>query len=307
MNLQIELFTTPTVEGRRILSSKGLVCANVILAAGVISDAYKEKIALKDYLDSFETDGLESHHYELFQALENKAFAKNANAVVDLHIEHNYVHRESSYYLLISAQGTAVVLEGGNDISTNSNIDGKVLEQQIVRNRIQTKLNAWYEKYEEIVNATKGEKYCRFVPSADEWEFLCRYPDLSIAERLHFAYTEDAIYVSNDDEYYGTRSTRYNSDYCIWRNHYHRYFRKLPYEKQLELAYNCRRIRIDQTYWGWISSNLIVEFDLFDAKHILEWAQKGELEFATECLKARKKEYSSQDLKDMQSLYDFFV
>lgn len=72
----------------------------------------------------------------------------------------------------------------------------------------------------------------------------------------------------------------------------------MPYEKQIELAYK---------YGGWRSSHLIVECELFEAKQILAWAQKGELEFATECLKARKKEYGSQDLEDMQELYDFFA
>ena len=43
MNLQIELFSTPTVEGRKILSSKGFVCANVVLGARVIDDEYIAK------------------------------------------------------------------------------------------------------------------------------------------------------------------------------------------------------------------------------------------------------------------------
>ena len=106
MNLQIELFSTPTVEGRKILSSKGFVCANVVLGARVIDDEYIAKWELPKYLD---TDGVEPYHVELFNALENEVLAKGANAVIDLHIEHSYVHRGDTYYLLISAQGTAVV------------------------------------------------------------------------------------------------------------------------------------------------------------------------------------------------------
>lgn len=41
MDLQIELYTTPTVEGRKILSSKGFVCANIVLGAGVIDEDYQ--------------------------------------------------------------------------------------------------------------------------------------------------------------------------------------------------------------------------------------------------------------------------
>ena len=282
MNLQIELFTTPTVEGRKILSSKGFVCANVVLGARVIEDEYKEKWTLPNYLD---TDGVEPYHVELFEAIENEVLAKGANAVIDLHIEHSYVHRGDYYHLLISAQGTAVVLDGTIEYPLDRKVNSKVLEQQILRKHIMTKLNEWHKKYQEEIKEYNRKKSCQL--SHEEWEFISRYPDLSFADYLHFAYNEVILYVPNAS----------GSDNCIYETLYYKYFKKLPYEKQIELAYK---------YGGWRSSHLIVECELFDAKQILAWAQKGELEFATECLKARKKEYSSQDLEDMQELYDFF-
>ncbi len=273
MDLQIELFSTPTIEGRKILSSKGFVCANVVLGAGVISDAYKEQ-------DYFDTDEIEPYHQELFEALEKEVLTKGANAVIDLHIEHSYVHYGDSYYLHISAQGTAVALEGV-DIPENRNINGKVLEQQIIRKQISTKLKEWYDEY-------NGNRYCYI--SDDEWKYVCRYPDISYAEYLHLAYTERIL----DD------STKVDGIFpkTIYYSRFFKYFKKLPYEKQIELAYK---------YCNQQSSKLIVECDLFDAKHILEWAQKGELGFAADCLKAQKKEYSAQDLEDMQKLYEFFA
>lgn len=143
MNLQIELFTTPTVEGRKILSSKGFVCANVVLGARVIEDEYKEKWTLPNYLD---TDGVEPYHVELFEVIENEVLAKGANAVIDLRIEHSYVHRGDYYHLLISAQGTAVVLDGTIEYPINRKVNSKVLEQQILRKHIMTKLNEWHKK-----------------------------------------------------------------------------------------------------------------------------------------------------------------
>ena len=274
MNLQIELFTTPTIECRKILSSKGFVCANVVLGAGVIDDEYKERWKLPNYLD---TDGVEPYHVELFEAIENEVLAKGANAVIDLHIEHSYVHRGDYYYLLISAQGTAVVLDGAIEYPINRKVNSKVLEQQILRKHILKKLTEWRDEYEK----RKRDWYCDI--SDVEWTFICRYPDVSFAEDMHLAYIGEVIdHVLKRTDYY---------------HRFFKYFKKLPYEKQIELAYK---------YCGRQSSNLIVECKLFDAKQILAWAQKGELEFATECLKARKKEYSSQDLEDMQELYDFF-
>ena len=144
MDLQIELYTTPTVEGRKILSSKGFVCANIVLGAGVIKEDYQMIQKFPKYIDK---DGVEPYHVELFDALEREVLNKGGNAVIDLHIDYNYVHYGDSYYLLISAQGTAVVLEG-IEIPENRNIKGEILEQQILRKHILTKLKEWYDEYE---------------------------------------------------------------------------------------------------------------------------------------------------------------
>lgn len=287
MDLQIELFSTPTVEGRKILSSKGFVCANIVLGAGEIKEDYQMIQKFPKYIDK---DGVEPYHVELFDALEREVLNKGGNAVIDLHIEHNYVkcgQNNSSLLILISAQGTAVVIEGGAEIPTKSNIKGRVLEQQILRKHILTKLKEWYDEYERRTKAGENVKNWDCYISDEEWVFVCRYPDISYAEYMHLAYTEGIL---DDDIYVHSQHVEYSR--------FFKYFKKLPYEKQVELAYK---------YCNQQSSKLIEDCDLFDAKHILEWAQEGEFEFATACLKARKKEYSAQDLEDMQELYDFFV
>lgn len=297
MDLQIELYTTPTVEGRKILSSKGFVCANVVLYAGVIDESREMMQKLPEYLYK---GGVEPYHVELFDALEREVLNKGGNAVIDLHIEHNYVKcGQYDYSLLISAQGTAVVLEGIN-IPENKNIKGKVLERQILRKQILTELNEWHKKCEERIkddrssfkSAGRIADNFGFIPpdyflflSDKEWMFVCNYPDMLYANDLHFAYTEGVL-----DDNLRDKTIRYSR--------YFKYFKQLPYEIQIELAYK---------YGGWRSSDLVVQCDLFDSKRILEWAQKGEFEFATACLDACKKEYSAQDLEDMQCLYDFFA
>lgn len=273
MDLQIELYTTPTVEGRKILSSKGFVCANIVLGAGVIYHAHKETSELPAH---FYVDGIKPYNLELFDALEREVLNKGGNAVIDLHIEHNYVKcGQYDYSLLISAQGTAVVLEG-IDIPENKNIKSKVLEQQFRNKQILAKLTKWNDGNQGLLKL-----------DIKEWIFIREYADLSYADILHKAYIKNALYVPN-----------FSCDNCIYSSEFYSYFKQLPYEKQIELAY---------TFCDWRSSDLIVQCDLFDAKHILEWAQKGKFEFATECLKAQKKEYSAQDLEDMQCLYDFFA
>ena len=146
-----------------------------------------------------------------------------------------------------------------------------------------TKLKEWYDEYERRTKVGVYVQNWKCYISDEEWVFVCRYPDISYAEYMHLAYTEGIL----DDYIQHVKYSRF-----------FKYFKKLPYEKQIELAYK---------YCNQQSSKLIEDCDLFDAKHILEWAQKGEFEFATACLKARKKEYSAQDWEGMQELYDFFV
>ena len=279
MDLQIELYTTSTVEGRKILSSKGFVCANIVLGAGVIYYAHKETSELPAH---FYVDGIKPYNLELFEALEKEVHNKGGNAVIDLQIDYNYVHCGDRYLLLISAQGTAVVL-GGIDIPGNRNIKGKVLEQQFCNKQIQAKLTKWNDENQGLLKL-----------DIKEWIFIREYADLSYADILHKAYIKNALYVPND----GSKNQYYSFYIFFYSREFYSYFKQLPYEKQIELAY---------TFCDWKNSDLIVQCELFDAKHILEWAQKGEFEFATECLKAQKKEYSAQDLEDMQCLYDFFA
>lgn len=289
MDLQIELYTTPTVEGRKILSSKGFVCANIVLGASEITEDYQMIQKFPKYMDK---EGVEPYHVELFDALEREVLNKGGNAVIDLHIEHSYVKcGQYDYSLLISAQGTAVVVEGAAEKPTKSNINGKVLEQQVFRKHILTKLKEWYDEYEKRTKKGVSVENLGCYISDEEWVFVCRYPDISYAEYMHFAYTEGLL---NDRSII---TNPYTNKY-IYYSRFFKYFKKLPYEKQIELAYK---------YCNQQSSKLIEECDLFDAKHILEWAQKGELGFAADCLKARKKKYCAQDLEDMQELYDFFV
>jgi len=270
MDLQIELYTTPTVEGRKILSSKGFVCANVVLYAGVIDESRKMMQELPEYLHK---DGVEPYHMELFDALEREVLNKGGNAVIDLHIEHNYVKcGQYDYSLLISAQGTAVVLEGIN-IPENKNIKGEVLEQQFRNKQILAKLTKWNDEI----------NYAPLYIDFKEWIYICQSADISFADILHKAYNSNRLSISSRM----TGTFKYDD-----------YFKKLPYDEQVKLSY---------TYCGDNCIYLIKKFDLFDAKHILEWVTKGKTEFATACLDACKKEYSAQDLEDMQCLYDFLA
>lgn len=270
MDLQIELYTTPTVEGRKILSSKGFVCANVVLDARGINEDYQMMQKFPKYMDK---EGVEPYHVELFDALEREVLNKGGNAVIDLHIEHNYVKcGQSDYSLLISAQGTAVVLEGIN-IPENKYIKGEVLEQQFRNKQILAKLTKWNDEI----------NYAPLYIDFKEWIYICQSADISFADILHKAYNSNRLSISSRM----TGTFKYDD-----------YFKKLPYDEQVKLSY---------TYCGDNCIYLIKKFDLFDAKHILEWVTKGEIEFATACLDACKKEYSAQDLEDMQCLYDFLA
>jgi uncharacterized protein YbjQ (UPF0145 family) len=107
---QVIITTTPAVEGRRIVSYCGLVSGQAIVRAN----------ALRHFLASFSDLGTgrsSAHETELRSArdaavsqLEEEAHARGANAIIGVDLDYQFLG-ENDPMLLVSASGTAVVLE----------------------------------------------------------------------------------------------------------------------------------------------------------------------------------------------------
>ena len=103
------LSTTPTLEGKTIRESRGIVVGEAILGANIFKDLFA---GIRDII------GGRSGAYEkelarareiAFEELKERAQALGANAVVGIDIDYEVVGQNGSM-LMVSISGTAVVI-----------------------------------------------------------------------------------------------------------------------------------------------------------------------------------------------------
>ena len=104
------LTTTPSVEGKKIVEYKGIVCGEVITGVNFVKDFMA---GIRDFVGGRSN----SYEQELIAARDNalremqaRALEIGANAVVGIDIDYE-VLGSSGGMLMVSSSGTAVILE----------------------------------------------------------------------------------------------------------------------------------------------------------------------------------------------------
>ncbi len=104
------LTTTPTVEGKRIVEYKGIVCGEVITGVNFVKDFMA---GIRDFVggrsSSYENELIRARENAL-QEMQSRALETGANAVVGIDIDYE-VLGSSGGMLMVSTSGTAVVVE----------------------------------------------------------------------------------------------------------------------------------------------------------------------------------------------------
>ncbi len=102
--------TTPSVEGKRIVEYKGIICGEVITGVNFVKDFMA---GIRDFVGGRSA----SYENELITARENalremhsRALELGANAVVGVDIDYEVLGSSGSM-LMVSCSGTAVILE----------------------------------------------------------------------------------------------------------------------------------------------------------------------------------------------------
>lgn len=102
--------TTPSIEGRRITKYCGVVAGEAILGANIVKDLFA---GIRDLVGgrsgTYERELQRAREIAL-QELQERAQELGANAVVGVDLDYEVLGSSSSM-LMVSASGTAVVLE----------------------------------------------------------------------------------------------------------------------------------------------------------------------------------------------------
>ena len=104
------LTTTPTVEGKKIVEYKGIVCGEVITGVNFVKDFMA---GIRDFVggrsSGYENELIRARENAL-QEMQSRALETGANAVVGIDIDYE-VLGSSGGMLMVSTSGTAVVVE----------------------------------------------------------------------------------------------------------------------------------------------------------------------------------------------------
>jgi uncharacterized protein YbjQ (UPF0145 family) len=110
MSAAVLVTTTPTVEGRRITSYKGIVTGEAIMGANIFKDLFA---GIRDIVGgrsaTYERELRRARDIAL-EELKSAASETGANAVVGVDLDYETVGGNASM-LMVTISGTAVVLE----------------------------------------------------------------------------------------------------------------------------------------------------------------------------------------------------
>jgi uncharacterized protein YbjQ (UPF0145 family) len=103
--------TTNTIEGRRIVEYKGVVTGEAILGANIFRDFFA---GIRDIVGgrsgAYEKSLREARQIAL-REMEEEATRVGGNAVIGVDLDYENISAGSGSMLMVSASGTAVVLE----------------------------------------------------------------------------------------------------------------------------------------------------------------------------------------------------
>lgn len=106
----MQLTTTPTIEGKRIVTYCGVIAGEAILGANIFKDLFA---GIRDIVGgrsaTYERELQKAREIAL-QELQERAGALGANAVVGIDLDYEVIGQGGSM-LMVSASGTAVVVE----------------------------------------------------------------------------------------------------------------------------------------------------------------------------------------------------
>lgn len=102
--------TTPSIEGRRIKSYRGIVVGEAILGANVFRDFFAGITDIVGGRSGSYERSLNEARETAIAEMEERAKAAGANAVVGVDLDYEVVGKEGGM-LMVSASGTAVELD----------------------------------------------------------------------------------------------------------------------------------------------------------------------------------------------------
>jgi uncharacterized protein YbjQ (UPF0145 family) len=102
--------TTPSLDGKEILTYHGIVTGEAIMGANIVRDVFASITDIIGGRSGVYEDKLQDARVVAFQELERNAARLGANAIVGIDIDYEVVGQGGSM-LMVSVSGTAVTIK----------------------------------------------------------------------------------------------------------------------------------------------------------------------------------------------------
>lgn len=260
--------TTNNIEGGKIKQYIDVICSNTVVGTNFLSDFKASFIDFFGGRSGSYKNKLESIYEEAKKELKQKAIQIGANAIVGFHIDFDEISGKDKSMFMVSASGTACLIELDSDAYDNShkiNVNKSDVDDELKKRMIVKNLNNVYsfkKEWEDIIVKLHPQEAIK--PLIHLFLKACK-DDSDMSKELEAVlstYPTDMVVKVIYDEY---ESLNYNDDIC----------------------------------------NIIVDCDFFDAKRIMDICSKN-FRHGIKLLRALKNSYDHEDLDLMKDIESFF-
>ena len=279
----IQLFTTPLIDGVTIEKYYGIVTANQVAGTGFFTDLTASFSDLFGGNSGAYRESMNELCSDVTESLKVKAAELGANAIIGVSIDYDSISAKNMSMFMVSIQGTAV------RIADNDSDSLETKEKEI----------SWEElNLEYHIKKIRRKLESNETISDEEWDFVLKNDVETLTPLLYQYYqkcnAEPKIVSSNSGTLYVEPQRPHWATSGL--SHFKNYLSMLDYNEAIKYAY------------GNVSDfkEIITTNQLFNASKILNIAKEGKLQTSISLLNVEKSSYNVQDLAEMQELATYF-
>lgn len=279
----VQLFTTPIIDGMPIEKYYGIVTANQVAGTGFFTDLTASFSDLFGGNSGAYRESMNGLCRDVTERLKEKAAELGANAIIGVSIDYDSISAKSMSMFMVSIQGTAVRI-ADNDSDPHETKENEISWEELNLAYHKRKISRKLESNEPI--------------SDEEWNFVLKNDVETLTPSLYQYYQKcnaapkpessnsGSMYVEPQRPHWATSGL----------SNFKKYLSKLEYNDAIKYVYeNVSDFK-----------EIITTNKLFNASNILNIAKEGKLEDAISLLNVEKSSYNVQDLAEMQELAKYF-
>ena len=278
----VQLFTTPIIDGMPIEKYYGIVTANQVAGTGFFTDLTASFSDLFGGNSGAYRESMNGLCRDVTERLKEKAAELGANAIIGVSIDYDSISAKSMSMFMVSIQGTAVRI-ADNDSAPHESKENEVSWEELNLAYHKRKINRKIESDEPVTD--------------EEWDFVLKNDVLELTPSLYQYYqkcnADPKVESSNSGGTYGDLRPLWATSGV---SNFKKYLSKLDYKDAIKYVY-------ENVY---DFKEIITSNKLFNASNILNIAKEGKLDIAISLLSVEKSSYNIQDLAEMQELSKYF-